>query len=129
MSGDACLVPAGSGLVSTQPLAAAACVKNSYGVNVDRAAVANARCAACPLNMYTDDTLDGTTSPTTGYTSELECKVMPGWGTTSSIVEQCKVGTYNAGKNRLPCTACPAGMTTLAEGSLTIADCVIQPGW
>lgn len=131
VSKDACLVPAGSGLTSISPLAASACVKSSYGVDVDRAAVANARCAACPLNMFTLDDIEGTgvSSPTDGYTSENDCKVKPGFGTTASIVEQCKVGTYNAGLNREPCKPCIAGMTTLAEGATSIDACVIQKGW
>jgi len=129
VSKDACLVPAGSGLTSISPLAASPCVKSSYGVDVDRAAVANARCASCPLNMFTLDDINGTAAPVTGYVSEQSCLVRPGWGTTASIVEQCKAGTYNAGYNREPCKPCAAGMTTLSEGSTSISDCVIQPGW
>lgn len=38
------------------------------------------------------------------------------------------VGTFNAGKNRNPCTSCATGFTTEAAGSKELADCVIQKG-
>eukprot|EP00775_Hariotina_reticulata_P003324 gene3324-3601_t len=130
VSKDGCLVPAGFGLTQTTPtLVASRCLSNTYGDDKDRVAVASARCTACPVNMFTDDKW-GATPPTNGYTDQTDCKVDDGWGMTeSSVVEICQVGFYNPGQNRLPCTACPNGYTTLGTGSNTSTDCVIRPGW
>eukprot|EP00775_Hariotina_reticulata_P003830 gene3830-4087_t len=124
-----CLVPAGFGLVQLTPtLIASRCVDNSYGDNQDREVVASARCTACPPNMYTDEFWGGA-APANGYTDQSACKVDAGWGATESSVEICEVGFYNSGQNRLPCTACPTGYTTLDTGASSIADCVIGAGW
>ncbi|KAF6261334.1 hypothetical protein COO60DRAFT_1699888 [Scenedesmus sp. NREL 46B-D3] len=129
----ACLVPAGYGIVSYSPLVAQPCEKNMYGDSVARAAVANARCVSCPMYMYTADTLEGIArsdlpgSPL--FTSELDCKVLPGWGTTNTIPHRCPTGTYNEGKNRLNCKFCSSGYTTTEEGKTNASACVIQAGW
>ncbi len=128
VSKDACLVPAGYGLVSLNPMVAEPCKANTYGHAMDRVAVANARCTACPMNMFTLDVLNNEARVGL-YTSEAACLVQPGWGTTSTIPQQCPVGTFNAGKNRLPCQQCPAGMTTEAVEKTSDAACVVQPGW
>jgi len=105
------------------------CAANYYGDDQERPAVASARCTACPPNMYTNDYW-GATAPADGYTDESACKVDAGWGMTdSSVVEICEVGFYNPGQDRLPCTACPNGYTTLSTGSDSSDDCVIRPGW
>lgn len=129
VSKDACLVPAGAGLVSLFPMQATPCVNGSYGDNVDRPAVAGSRCSTCGPNMFTPDLLEDAVSPAGGYTSEDACKLQPGWGMTQTMVERCQVGTFNPGKNRLPCESCPNGYTTLGEGKTSRADCVLQPGW
>eukprot|EP00775_Hariotina_reticulata_P003962 gene3962-4215_t len=126
---DACMVPAGWGVVSLFPvMTAKICVGNSYGDAVDRPASAASRCSTCSANMYTLDTLAGEVR-TTGYTSESDCKLAPGWGQTATLVERCERGTFNPGLNRLPCTLCPNAYTTLGEGRTNISECVIQPGW
>jgi hypothetical protein len=94
VSKDACQVPAGFGLTSINPMAAAKCEKNTYGDSVPRAAVANARCTACPADMFTLDTLEARAigaAPADAnelYTSEAACLVAPGWGTTSTTPQQ-----------------------------------------
>jgi hypothetical protein len=110
---------------------AAPCSKNTYGHDVDRVAVANARCTACPVNTFTADVLADNRALNPGelYTNETACLVKPGWGTTATIPQECPVGTYNAGNNRLPCQHCTTGLTTLAAGKTSAAQCVIQPGW
>jgi hypothetical protein len=37
-------------------------------------------------------------------------------------------GSYNGGKNRLPCTTCGTGYTTSAPGQTSVDACVMQPG-
>jgi hypothetical protein len=82
-------VPAGFGLTSINPMAAAKCEKNTYGDSVPRAAVANARCTACPSDMFTLDTLEGRAiGAVEKYMSEAACLVAPGWGTTSTTPQQ-----------------------------------------
>jgi len=67
---------------------------------------------------------------TTGYTSSSACVVIAGFGTTqSNLVEQCDIGTFNPGGNRLPCSPCASGYTTLEAGARNESDCVVQPGW
>jgi len=80
--------------------------------------------------MYTVEQW-GASSPPNGFTSFEACKVAPGWGVVSeTTVEPCQVGFYNAGQNRLPCTACPEGWTTLGNASTSASDCnVLQPGF
>jgi hypothetical protein len=104
------------------------CVDNSYGDNHDREAVASARCTACPPHMYTDEFWGGA-APDKGFTDQSACKVDAGWGMTEGSAETCEVGFYNPGLNRLPCTTCPTGYTTLGTGASSIGDCVIRPGW
>jgi hypothetical protein len=88
VSKDACLVPAGWGLTSVNPMAAAKCEKNTYGHNTDRAAVSNARCTPCGAGMFTLDSIEdreiGANNASELYTSEEACLVKPGWGTTST---------------------------------------------
>lgn len=105
------------------------CVQGTYGDEVLRPATAASRCFACSPNTFTLDQLDNTTA-TAGYTSGSDCFVRPGWGMPeSSEAELCKVGFYNTGRNRLPCTPCPSGHTTLAEGASSLFACVVKPGW
>lgn len=104
------------------------CILNSYGDDVYRVAVASARCTACPPNTFTAEKW-GAASPADGFTSELECKVDAGFGLTETAVEECQIGFYNPGQNRLPCTACAAGYTTLATQQDAETDCVIKKGW
>ncbi|KAF8061892.1 Svep1 [Scenedesmus sp. PABB004] len=126
---DACLVPAGWGLASYFPLTAKPCTNNTYGDDVPRAAVSNARCLPCTPGMYTRDVLDNALAPA-GYSSEQECLVPPGWGTTTTDqVQRCDPGTFNPGRNREPCQPCATGFTTLAPGATSSDACVVQPGW
>jgi hypothetical protein len=130
VSKDACLVPAGYGLTSLSPMVAAPCEQNTYGDSVDRAAVANARCTACPADMFTMDTLETRTRNSSEYyTAESACLVKPGWGTTSTTPQECPVGTFNEGKNRSPCHHCGTGWTTVAAGKTAESQCVVQAGW
>jgi hypothetical protein len=111
-------------------MVAARCEKNTYGDSVDRAAVANARCTACPADMFTMDTLESRTlNDGELYTSEAACLVKPGWGTTSTTPQECPVGTFNEGKNRSPCHHCSTGYTTVAAGKTSESQCVVQAGW
>lgn len=91
-------------------------------------AVASARCTSCPPNMYTSDKW-GTAAPATGYKNQTECLVDAGWGTTETSVDICQVGFYNVGQNRLPCTPCDNGYTTLGTNSTSVNNCVIKAGW
>jgi hypothetical protein len=76
------------------PMVTAPCEKNTYGDSVDCAAVANARCTACPADMFTMDTLESRArNDGELYTSESACLVKPGWGTTSTTPQECPVGT------------------------------------
>jgi len=79
-------------------------------------------------NMYTSDKW-GTTAPATGYKNQTECLVDAGWGTTETSVDICQVGFYNAGQNRLPCTPCDNGYTTLGTNPTSANNCVIKAGW
>lgn len=90
MSKDVCLVPAGWGLSSINPLIAEKCKTNTYGDDKNRTAVANARCTPCPAGMMTMDVLDGGRNLNDGelYTSELACLVPEGWGTTNTLPQQ-----------------------------------------
>lgn len=128
VSRDACRVPPGFGVVSLAPLAVRMCTDGTYGAPVARPATFSARCVSCPANTATNDTLTGVAA-TSGWTSEAACLLRPGWGTTATMPERCQLGSWNAGGNRLPCTACPSGYTTLQEGSTLAEDCVVQPGW
>lgn len=132
VSKEACLVPAGYGVISLEPLAAALCVDNQYGINDTRPAVAGARCTPCGANLLTGENLPSlnTTAPTTGYQNDQACLTQPGWGLpTSGVAEQCPLGTWSAGGSRSPCTPCDGGYTTLQIGSTSDDDCVIIPGW
>jgi hypothetical protein len=125
VSADACLVPAGWGLTSLSPMVAAPCDQNTFGD-----ASPNARCTPCPTNMFTMDDIENRThNKGELYTSEAACLVKPGWGTTSTVPEECKVGTFNEGKNRLPCHHCSTGWTTVEKGKIAESQCVIQAGW
>ncbi|KAF6264077.1 hypothetical protein COO60DRAFT_1634747 [Scenedesmus sp. NREL 46B-D3] len=129
-SKDACLVPAGWGLTSLYPMVAEPCQKNAYGDVNDRVVAVDARCTACPPDMFTMDVLEG--RPRNGnelFTSEAACLVKPGWGATSTVPQECPAGTFNKGKNRLPCQHCDTGFTTVAAGRSSAAQCVIQAGW
>eukprot|EP00775_Hariotina_reticulata_P003780 gene3780-4039_t len=129
VSKDACRVPAGYGLVSLYPLVARICTQNTYGDTVARPAASSSRCQSCPARMVTLDVFTGVDA-TTGYTSSSDCVVIAGFGTTqSNLVEQCDIGTFNPGGNRLPCSPCASGFTTLAAGARNASDCVVQPGW
>ena len=55
--------------------------------------------------------------------------VAAGWGMTTTAPQRCPVGTYNAGQNRLPCTPCATGLTTVADGRTSATQCVVQAGW
>jgi hypothetical protein len=106
------------------------CKQNTYGDSVDRAAVANARCTACPADMFTMDTLESRTlNDGETYTSESACLVKPGWGTTSTTPQECPVGTFNEGKNRSPCHHCGTGWTTVGTAKTAESQCVVQAGW
>ncbi|KAF6251142.1 hypothetical protein COO60DRAFT_1677280 [Scenedesmus sp. NREL 46B-D3] len=130
VSKDACLVPAGWGLTSLSPMVAEPCQQDTYGHDVDRVAVANARCTACPTDMFTLDTLEGRArNESELYTSEAACLVKPGWGTTSTIPQECPVGTFNEGNNRAPCQQCGTGWTTVAAARTSEDQCVVQAGW
>jgi hypothetical protein len=123
-------VPAGWGLTSLNPMVAAKCQQNTYGHNETRVAVANARCTACPSNMFTIEILDERALNAGDlYISEAACLVKAGWGTTSTIPQECPVGTYNAGKNRLACQHCDTGFTTVGTAKTSGDACVVQPGW
>lgn len=103
VSAEQCLIPAGWGVVSVTPPAAAICANGSYGINSTRAVTSNARCVLCPPNLFTRDTLSGTPAAAP-YTSELDCVLKPGWGMSGTgEVKVCPPGTYNAGYNRKPC--------------------------
>jgi hypothetical protein len=103
VSKDQCLIPAGWGIVTLQPLLAVMCANGSYGINSTRAVTANARCVLCPPNLFTTDQLSSKPA-TAPYTSELDCLLKPGWGMSASgEVKLCQPGTYNAGYNRKTC--------------------------
>uniref|UniRef100_A0A383VRV3 Tyrosine-protein kinase ephrin type A/B receptor-like domain-containing protein n=1 Tax=Tetradesmus obliquus TaxID=3088 RepID=A0A383VRV3_TETOB len=130
VSNDACLIPAGWGLTSMSPVTAAPCEKNTFGDDTSRVVASDARCNACPGDTYTLDTLENRNrSSNELYTSDADCLVKPGWGTTSTIPQECPVGTYNEGKNRLPCKQCGTGWTTVSTGRTSESQCVIQAGW
>jgi hypothetical protein len=80
--------------------------------------------------MFTEDVLE-TRELEEGelYTSEAACLVKPGWGTTSTIPQECPLGTFNEGKNRLPCQHCPTGFTTEDTAKTSADACVVQAGW
>jgi hypothetical protein len=106
------------------------CSKNTYGDDVDHPAVANARCTACPTDLFTPDVIDDRAmNPNEVYVDESACLVKPGWGTTSTTPRECPVGTFNEGKNRAPCHHCTTGWTTLGTGKTAETQCVIQAGW
>ncbi|KAF8057859.1 Slbp [Scenedesmus sp. PABB004] len=130
VSADACLVPAGYGVTTTSPLAAAKCTTNSYGDDSPRPATSVARCTPCAQDTYTLDTLTGVPLAANAfYTSEQDCKVKAGWGLTNTDPNECAKGSWNAGNNRAACTPCAAGRTTSSTGATAATDCVIQPGW
>jgi hypothetical protein len=100
VSADACIIPAGWGLIQFTPEPIAVmCVNGSYGVNSTRAVVATSRCVLCPPNLFTADQLTNETA-SQGYVDEQACLVKPGWGMMATGVEICPVGTYNEGLNR-----------------------------
>ncbi|KAF8055660.1 Scube1 [Scenedesmus sp. PABB004] len=131
VSKDACLVPAGWGLAQTTPsLVAVKCEQNTYGDSEARPAVANSRCQPCAQDTYTLDFLTSTPlAANATYTSELDCKVKPGWGMTNTLPTVCAVGSWSAGLSRDACTPCIAGRTTNSTGATAVTDCVIQAGW
>ena len=130
VSKDACMVPPGYGIISLQPLAAAACTQNSYGADEERAAVPSARCTPCGPNLLTADMLNSAAAPVGGYTSEAACLTQPGWGMTpTGLPERCPKGTYSSGGSRAPCSPCAGGYTTLDVGATAASACVIVPGW
>jgi hypothetical protein len=111
------------------PLAAQMCVQGSYGDSTPRPATFAARCVTCPANFVTMDMFTGVPA-TEGYTSEVACVLLAGWGTTqSNLVEKCLIGSFNPGGNRQPCTDCASGYTTRQEASVNVSQCVVQPGW
>ena len=133
VSKDACLVPAGYGVISLEPLAAGRCVDNSYGINDTRTAGPGARCTPCAANLLTGENLPApltAAAPAEGYQSEQACVTQPGWGLpTSGQAELCPLGTYSVGGTRGPCQQCPGGYTTLETGSTASTACVIVAGW
>jgi hypothetical protein len=54
----------------------------------------------------------------------------PGYGVSAAGKEfRCPIGTFNtAVAGQRSCVSCPAGFTTLAEGTTTAA-CFVRPGW
>jgi hypothetical protein len=54
----------------------------------------------------------------------------PGYGVSASGKQfRCPKGSFNtAAAGQINCVSCPAGFTTLAEGTATAA-CFVRPGW
>lgn len=70
-------MPAGYGIIQYSPMVAVPCEQNTYGDSMDRAAVTNARCTACPSDMYTSDVLLNMSRADLDvlYTRQDDCKV------------------------------------------------------
>jgi hypothetical protein len=80
----------------------------------------------------------GFTTTGTAKISFADCYIPQGWGTVKDgsvyTASQCAAGFYGAardtfGVKSLPCTPCPAGMTTPAAGAFAPTACVTVPGW
>ena len=53
----------------------------------------------------------------------------PGYGWAAGDASApCPLGFYNPGYNTRPCSRCPGGLTTRAEGALSPAECVAPAG-
>lgn len=110
-------------------LRAQLCQASSYGYDAPMYNIKASTCNACPPNMLTLDALNGTAADS-GYTSIDACLLQAGWGMEpSGSAELCRLGSWNAGYNRAPCTPCPSFMRTLVEGASSVAECVTVPGW
>ncbi|TMS38333.1 hypothetical protein L596_005081 [Steinernema carpocapsae] len=111
----------------------------------------NGSCAKCARGTYkteesmrcTPCKLNGLTTASTGSASPNDCNVIdcpfghyvakdahspvPPGASLSKICLPCPLGTYQEMMNRTDCTKCPAGMTTVTEGSTSPDQCG-QPG-
>jgi hypothetical protein len=86
----------------------------------------------CPDNTVTPDQF-ATNAGTPPFTSPdacvTRCVAKPGYGWADSTAAVCLVGYYKPGYNNMACSACGAGLTTLATMSASPDDCVPLPGW
>ena len=65
-----------------------------------------------------------------GFTSELACVNIDGYGYDSRFSQPCRKGWYNAHDTRGLCTQCPYGLTTAGVGvGANSSDCGIAPGF
>ena len=88
-------------------------------------------CLACGVGFNTTGT---------AKISFADCYIPQGWGTSRDpsggngyVAQLCDVAYYGAasdtfGVKSLPCTPCPAGMTS-PSGSNGPEDCITNPGW
>eukprot|EP00775_Hariotina_reticulata_P013894 gene13894-14013_t len=124
-----CRVPVGYGITTLSPKPQAElCTAGNYGDDDTRPVSMASRCFSCGANLWTPDQIDDIPA-TSGFTSNQDCMVKPGFGITETTVDPCRVGYYNPGRNRNPCQPCPARFTTVDEMATSEEDCVVQPGW
>ncbi|KAF8063083.1 PRDX1 [Scenedesmus sp. PABB004] len=109
----------------------------------------NSDCLACPAGQWCPgggpanptnaaaDCPEGLTTTFAGAKSQAQCTTKPGYGRASirspsgavSVgAVPCEPGTYNGGQNSQQCTRCGIGLTTIAAGSASAAQCVAPPG-
>jgi hypothetical protein len=95
-----------------------ACPKNSWCPGGVGAAAAKNLCGSCLM----------TGTPLAQNNSA--CITQPGCGyRPDGSGDVCSIGTYSSGNNQQPCTPCPAGMTTVAARSESVAACMAPAGY
>jgi hypothetical protein len=130
-SADECYVPAGWGAVFTGTTwVATACPVNSYGRPNVTYGLIELECPKCIDNTNTNGT-----NTATGPDA---CGTDPGYGYYNGEATKCDFGSWNAGHNQQPCTACGVGYNTTAlnsvdgsgvEGASDAAQCQIGQGY
>ncbi|WIA13594.1 hypothetical protein OEZ85_007160 [Tetradesmus obliquus] len=79
-------------------------------------------CNSCPFGYITRDD---------GAGGNAECLAPPGWELKegAAVITECEPGFYKEGWNKNPCLTCGIGLTTLKNGSVSVDQCRIKPGW
>ncbi|KAF8057919.1 Scube3 [Scenedesmus sp. PABB004] len=101
-------------------------------------------CPQCPKGQFClgraaapADCPEGLATTVLGARSSAQCYSTPGYGrvaaraSNGAITYQaalCDPGTYSAGGTTIGCSACAAGLTTLAVGATSAGECVAPAG-
>jgi hypothetical protein len=106
--------------------------------------LSNDVCAACPLGTFKEAVANASTAGSgcalahgccacgANEATLLVARVTSEWckcGFGGMTCAQCAAGFFKALTSDEACDACPAGSTTIYQGSVSATDCVAAPGF